>query len=143
MQSMIGTWDTFVCVWNCFQSNPKDEFYLNINSHLDSKIPPTVLKRVSGKQKPLAPHAYRLLAAAHKDPPEPKAKAAPKSKASATPKAKGHGKGRKGGKGGKSGKGVKKSKKGKGTEPKEKSQYAIAKATFIAELFLVQKKSGA
>ena len=102
-----------------------------------STIPPAVLTRCFGKQKPVTPHAQRLLVASRKESRTPAGKAA----------AKGKGKGNKGKGGkGKSGKGKGKgatkdvkapngSKKApKGTQ--SKSAYAVAKDNFMQMLLL-------
>lgn len=87
---------------------------------LPASVPPEVIKRVSGKQAPPAPHRQRLLVASVKeakaeakgkqDPstgPEPKAKAKSKAKAKTT--------------------------KRDPEKPREKTPYAEAKDKFIAK----------
>lgn len=87
-----------------------------------SSIPVQVLKRVFGKQKPVTPHAQRLLVAARKE------VRAPKPKASSGGKGKGRGKGR--------GKG--KASKAHGAKPK--TPYALAKDEYMKKLLLALKK---
>ena len=93
-----------------------------------SSIPPPVLKRVFGKQKPVTPHSQRLLVAARKEPRAPAAPEKPVAKAKAsTGKGRGKGKGK-----GKKGRG-----RGRG-KVSTKTPYAIAKEEFMAQLgFLV------
>ena len=90
----------------------KAKFTLEIAGEPSSSIPPVVLMRCFGKQKPLAPHAQRLLLASRKEAKAPKAKA----KGKANPKPKG-----------------KKPTKGPaaGDDSKEKTPYALAKMKFM------------
>ena len=97
-----------------------------------SSIPPVVLTRVFGKQKPITPHSQRLLVAARKE-----SRAPAKAEGS-----KGKGKGSKGrGKGAKGTKSTKGKGRGKGkAATKAKTPYAMAKAAYLQTLFLGQLK---
>ena len=96
-----------------------------------SSIPPVVLKRVFGKQKPITPHSQRLLVAARKESRAP-------AKGEGPAKGKGKGRGGRGPKGrGKGAKGAKGKGGGKGNAgAKPKTPYATAKAAYLQTLFL-------
>lgn len=108
-----------------FQQEPNKtveaEFSLDVATP-QSSIPAVVLTRVFGKQKPITPHAQRLLVAARKE------ARAPKPKTSSEGKGKGRGKGR--------GKG--KASKARGAKPK--TPYSLAKDEFMNKLLLVLMK---
>ena len=86
----------------------KAEFILENAGEPSSSIPPVVIMRCFGKQKPLAPHAQRLLLASRKEAKAPKAKA--KGKANPKPKT-----------------------KKPGDDSKEKTPYALAKMKFMEQ----------
>ena len=108
----------------------KDEFQLDIGKPVSS-IPPAVLKRCFGKQKPVVPHAQRLLVAARKD---------AKAPASKGDGGKGKGKSKSKSKSGKGGAAPKAKAKVKAAKSKDdtdtKSAYAVAKANFMKALLL-------
>ena len=95
-----------------------------------SSIPESVLRRCAGKQRPVTPHAQRLLVAARRE--------------AKTPAGKGKGKNGKGkGKGKNVGKSkpskapkAKAAKEAKTKEASAKTPYAVAKASFMATLLL-------
>ena len=110
----------------------KAEFNLEVGTPVSS-IPPPVLVRVFGKQKPITPHSQRLLVAARKESRAPAKADGSKGSGKGT---KGRGKGAKGAKlpKGSKGKGRGKGKAGK----KPKTPYAMAKEEYLQTLFLGQ-----
>jgi len=103
---------------------------------LEGKVPNVgneILRRCSGKQTPITPHAQRLLSAEKKQGKLGKGKDDGKGCGNGKGKGKGNGKGK--GKGKCKGKAKKKAQKPKGSDSKSKppSDYAKAKADYMAK----------
>lgn len=110
---------SITCFSNVNISN-EAEFQIDSPDPPATGIPPAVLKRCFGKQRPIAPHCQRLLMAARKEIKAPaKAKAKAKGKAKAKAKAKGGGKGKGNRKG--------------SEQSNDPSAYATAKAQFMEQ----------